>query len=67
MSVRTLVVAAASLAAVARAQQYQNGVYYPGTDWSQTDDPSIVPTPDYQNATHTRLLTPDGYWHNRYQ
>ena len=52
---------------VARAQQYVNGTYYPGTDWTNTYDPSIVPSPNSTETVHTRMLTPDGFWHNRYQ
>lgn len=58
---------AALSAGVASAQQTVNGTYYPGTDWTTTYDPSIVPSPNSTETVHTRMLTPDGFWHNRYQ
>jgi len=57
---------AALSAGVASAQQTVNGTYYPGTDWTTTYDPSIVPSPNSTETVHTRMLTPDGFWHNRY-
>lgn len=41
-------------------------VGHPGTDWTQVYDPSVVPSENATAEVHTRNLTPDGYWHNRY-
>lgn len=58
--------AATVLALAAGVNAQQRGQAPWGTDWTQVYDPSTVPSANHTAEMHTRMLTPDGYWHNRY-